>query len=163
MLAYQWNADGVPIPGAVATAYTPVAADVGKVLTITATGTRAGYLAGSATSSASYPVTSVATGPVDPGPDEPVELGTLATTRPTISGKAKVGMKLKAVTGSWTGGTSFTYRWLLNGKVVRGVSGRKWKLPASAKGKKVSVKVTGSKPGYATVTLTSAKTGKVKK
>jgi peptidoglycan/xylan/chitin deacetylase (PgdA/CDA1 family) len=49
-LAYQWLADGTAIPGAIATTYQPVAGDVGKVLTVAVTGTKAGYEAVTTTS-----------------------------------------------------------------------------------------------------------------
>jgi len=37
-LKRQWNAGGVPIPGAVASTYVPVVADIGKTITVTVTG-----------------------------------------------------------------------------------------------------------------------------
>ena len=55
-LAYQWTQDGSDIAGATTSTYTPVVADVGKLITVKVTSTRNGYT----------PVTreSVAAGPV---------------------------------------------------------------------------------------------------
>ena len=76
MLAYQWTVDGADVVGATGAAYTPVAADVGKVITVKVTGTRTGY--------ASVTKESVATAAV--------ALGDLTLApMPTISGTPKFG------------------------------------------------------------------------
>ncbi len=49
-LTYQWSAGGTAIAGATGLTYTPVAADVGKTITFTASGTKTGYDPLSATS-----------------------------------------------------------------------------------------------------------------
>ncbi|MCS5722115.1 cell wall-binding repeat-containing protein [Herbiconiux sp. CPCC 203407] len=68
-LAYQWNAAGVAIAGATALTYTPVATDVGKAITFTVNGTKAGYDPLSATSVATAPVVTAVppTNPPTPG------------------------------------------------------------------------------------------------
>ena len=40
---YQWTVDGTNVGGATCSTYTPVVADVGKVVTVKVTGTKAGY------------------------------------------------------------------------------------------------------------------------
>jgi putative cell wall-binding protein/peptidoglycan/xylan/chitin deacetylase (PgdA/CDA1 family) len=42
-LSYQWNADGVAIAGATGLTFTPTAAQVGKAITFTVSGTKTGY------------------------------------------------------------------------------------------------------------------------
>ena len=42
-LDYQWTADATDISGATTSAYTPAPADVGKVIRVEVTGTKAGY------------------------------------------------------------------------------------------------------------------------
>jgi hypothetical protein len=55
-LAYQWKANGVTIIGATAATYKPVAADTGKALTVTVTGTKTGYPTTAKTSTATTAV-----------------------------------------------------------------------------------------------------------
>ncbi len=91
------------------------------------------------------------------------DLPKVAAGKPTIKGKAVVGKKLTAKPGSWTpAGVTFTYQWLRNGKVIKHATGSKYRLTSKDKGKKVSVRVTGSKSGYASATNTSNPTKKVK-
>jgi hypothetical protein len=82
---------------------------------------------------------------------------------PTIKGKAVVGKKLTAKPGSWTpAGVTFTYQWLRNGQAISGATGSTYKLKNKDKGKKISVRVTGSATGYTPATATSPPTKKVK-
>ncbi len=94
---------------------------------------------------------------VKPKPN-PVVLKTLKSVKPKLKGKFKVRKKIKVKTGKWTAGTTLTYKWLVNGKAVKGKKGKKatLKLTKAMKGKKVAVKVTGTKTGYQTVTKKSA-------
>lgn len=87
-----------------------------------------------------------------------------ATPTPKISGKAKVGKKLKAKTGTWKpSGVSLAYQWYRNSSKIGGATGAGYKLTKKDRGKKIKVAVTGSKAGYASVTKTSKATAKVKK
>lgn len=54
--AFQWLADGVPIAGATNRTYHPVAADVGKRLSVAVTASKAGYESRTAVSAPSLPV-----------------------------------------------------------------------------------------------------------
>jgi hypothetical protein len=56
-----------------------------------------------------------------------------------------------------------SYRWRIGTKVVTGLKGAKqtFVIPRTARGKKISVVVTGQLPGYTTVKKTSAPTAKV--
>jgi len=96
-------------------------------------------------------------------PTAKVRAGTLTTSRPTITGKAKVGRRLTAKHGHWTAGTSFHYRWFANGKRIHYATHRTLKLARKVKGKRITVKVTGTKPGYVTASRTSARTRAVKR
>jgi Ca2+-binding RTX toxin-like protein len=100
---YTWqrcNSDGTGcanIPGATSSSYTIVAADAGKKLQVSV---RATNTAGTST------VTALATDVVLANP--PVN-----SSRPTISGLARVGSVLSATAGTWTGTPTptFTYQW----------------------------------------------------
>lgn len=86
-----------------------------------------------------------------------------ASSAPSISGDAQVGTTLTALRGPWTPSpTTIKYQWRVDGKAITGATGWKWKVPSSARGKKVSVAVTGTKTGYATKTLVSPSSSAVK-
>ena len=55
-LKYQWKANGVVIIGATAATYKPAAAQAGKALTVTVTGTKTGYTTAAKTSAATAAV-----------------------------------------------------------------------------------------------------------
>jgi hypothetical protein len=64
-LKYQWKANGVAITGATAGTYTPTAAVLGKTLTVTVTGSKAGFTTVAKTSAVSVKVAAgVLTAPV---------------------------------------------------------------------------------------------------
>ena len=66
-----------------------------------------------------------------------------------IIGTAKAGNTLTAVTGPWTpAATSFTYQWYRNGAKISGATKYTYKVKSADKGKKLTVKITGHKPGY---------------
>lgn len=76
--------------------------------------------------------------------------------RPAISGKARVGKVLTASAGRWsTGGVKVTYRWLRNGKTIKGADGRRHKVVRADRGRRIQVVVTARKSGWRTDTATS--------
>ncbi len=86
---------------------------------------------------------------------------TLRAPTPKISGTAAVGSKLTAKPGTWTSGTSRSYRWYANGKAISGGTKSSFTPSTAHLGKRITVKVTGKKSGYTTVSRTSAPTLKV--
>jgi hypothetical protein len=97
---FQWNRGGTPIGGATSLTYTPVAADVGTLLTLSVTAMDTG---------GTNTATSAATAAVLPA------IPTIMTV-PTISGTAQVGQVLTATTGTWRNiPTSYAYQWLSGG------------------------------------------------
>ncbi len=145
--AYQWKRNGVAISGATGTSYQVSASDAGKALTVSVTGSQAGYATATKESAATAKVA----------------LGTLTSTTPRISGTQKVGSTLKLIRGSWTSGTTFTYRWYRDGKPISGATKSSYKLPSSSAGHKFRVKVHGVKTGYTTLDRYSAYTGAIRK
>jgi hypothetical protein len=147
---YLWKRSGTTTVGS-AEKYTPVAADIGKTLSVTVTATRAGF-------------TTLTT----PAAVTAAVLGKPFTTAPTptVTGRTTTGSTLTAVTGAWAPSRSvvFTYVW----KRATGVDGtpapiaratsKTYKLVAADKGKYVSVTVTASLAGYARTSRTSAAT-----
>jgi hypothetical protein len=81
----------------------------------------------------------------------------LKTATPTISGTAKVGRWLTAKPGTWSPtGTTLRYQWYRSGKAITGATAKTYKVRISDAGRKVAVKVTGSRAGYLTASRTSA-------
>jgi hypothetical protein len=144
-LSYQWYVDGSPVSAATDPSYTPGTTDLGKPVHVAVTGTRLGY--------PDVTRTSVDTAAVG--------LGVLTTTKPTIRGKALVGRTLTARPGAWTSGTAFRYAWFANGVKVKHASAKTLVLKRAQKGKRITVRVTGSHPGYAAAAMSSARTAKV--
>ena len=145
-LSYQWLRSGVAVPGATGTTYPVTPADLGATISVEVTGTKSGYT--------SVSKVSAVTGPV--------AAGTLATHKPKLKGHAKVGKKLKAKAGSWgPAPVTLTYQWYRSGKKIKGATKATYRLEHADHGKRITVKVTGSEPGYATVMLASKRTAKV--
>ncbi|MCK6079029.1 carboxypeptidase regulatory-like domain-containing protein [Microbacterium sp. EYE_5] len=144
-LSYDWRIDGVSA-GTGQTLVVPASA-VGKALAVTVTGSLAGY--------DTAQQSSASTGAVPPR--------VLTAPTPTISGTVKIGSALTAKPGAWTKGAKLGYQWLVAGKAVKGATKTTFVIPASAAGKAVSVRVTGSSPSYATAAKTSKATAKVLK
>lgn len=86
--------------------------------------------------------------------------------KPKIKGKAKVGKRLRAVPGAWQpADVTFTYRWYRNNKAIKGAKATKrvYTVVRKDKGKRMRVRVTGTKPGYAPDTRWSARTKRVRR
>lgn len=85
-----------------------------------------------------------------------------AAPTPTISGTTKLGSTLTAKAGAWQPSpVTFKYQWKRDGKNISGASATTYKLAQADVGKKLSVAVTGSKPGYKTATKISASTAEI--
>jgi len=144
-VSYQWLRAGVSIKGATSATYTLTKADKGRQLSVRVTASKAGY--------STVAATSAATGKV--------KAGTIKVTKKaTIKGKAKVGTRLKVTKGTYkpAGKTTIKVRWLRGSKTIKGATSRRYKLKAADRGKKLKVKVTVKKPGYATKKYTTKKT-----
>ena len=143
-LAFQWRRDGNKIAGAIGETYRPVAADYRHYLSVTVTAKKAGF-------------TTVSTASVR----SKVAIGRMILTpTPVITGEVKVGSYLK-ISATYDTNSKKSYTWYANGKKV-GTNKSSLKLTSSMKGKKITVKIVISKPGYSTVTRTSAKTATVR-
>lgn len=143
-LTYQWLAAGNPIAGATGSALALTNALLGKRITVRVTGTHVGY------------VRAIRTSVPTPAVGKPLSTGT-----PTISGVAAVTKVLTARAGTWTAGTKLTYRWYADGVAIGNATATTLRLTTAQQGKSITVRVTGSKSGYATVTRGSGATAKV--
>ncbi|GAA5033247.1 fibronectin type III domain-containing protein [Microbacterium fluvii] len=141
--AYQWYANGTTIPGATKATFKIGAAQKAKKISVKVTGTKSGFTTASKTSAATAKATT--------------------SSAAKVTGTAVVGAKLKATTGSWLSGTKLSYRWYADGVAISGATKSTYTVGSAQKSKKISVKITGEKSGYATVVRTSASTLKVAK
>ena len=143
-LTYQWKRNGAAIAKATAGTYVLSASDVGKKITVTVTGSKAGYVTAARTSAA----TAVVTAPK-----------ALQSATPVVTGKTAVGQKLSAKAGTWgPSPVALTYQWKRNGVAIAKASGGSYTVAPADLGKKITVTVTGTKTGYVTAAKTSAAT-----
>jgi hypothetical protein len=140
-LVYQWYLNGLPLPGVVSKTYTPQPKDSGKTLSTAVVVTKPGY----------EDLTILSSGKI-------VATGTLSTKTPTISGAVKVGSTLTAKTTPWISGAKVSYRWMLDGKAIKGATKSTYKLLSSQKGRRISVSVAQSAAGYTSATKVSVST-----
>jgi carboxypeptidase family protein len=134
---YQWLRSGVPIPGATKDHYRAVQADAGTTLTVSVTGSKKGYASATV---ASAP-TALVTG------------GKLTGVTPTISGTPRSGNTLTAVVGNWTPApVTLAIQWYRDGNKISGATGTSYVITAIDRDRKLTVAVTGSKPGFTSAT-----------
>lgn len=144
---YQWNANGQPVAGATGRTFVVPANLVGASMSVTVTGSRDGY--------ADVSKVSAMVGPVKEGSFS-------SAPTPVITGATVVGGTLIADAGVWgPQPVSLSYEWRINSSTVTGATTSSFVVPPAAVGKKITVRVTGSKPGYQTVTRSSAASGVV--
>lgn len=143
---FQWLRSGKVIAGATGDRYTLDADDLGKVVTVKATASKGGYRSASARSQA--PVA--------------VAAATFSAPNPRILGSVALGKVLVADPGTWSTTPTLTYQWYRAGIAVRGATRAVYTVGVADVGKRLSVKVTGTRPGYATAVKVSAVTAAVR-
>ena len=105
------------------------------------------------------PPTGPILGPVSP-PGAPV---ISLTIDPKVRGKVKVGKRLLVTPGGYAPkSVRVSYQWLRSGKVIGKATKSAYKLTRRDRGKKISVRVTYTLSGAATVVRTIRVKGKVK-
>lgn len=140
VLAHQWNRNGVPIGGATATSYALTNADAGATITVTVTGSKAGYSAVAKTSAPTSKVTG----------------GIITPASPQITGVLALGSVLTAVPGDWAPApVSYSFHWKRNGVFIPGAIGAAYTATAADLGTSITVAVDGNRSGYTLVVRTS--------
>jgi hypothetical protein len=140
-LAYQWYSGGTAILGGNVRSFVVGPDQVGATLSVRVTGFGDGLVTRSLMS----------------GETATVVRGTFVPGRPTASGTMRVGATLTAKPGAWQPvPTAVTYRWYANGTQVAGATGPTLTLTSAHVGKRITVRVTGTRPGYTTASATSA-------
>jgi surface antigen len=147
-LTYRWAADGVAIEGADDPSYTPGPSQVGRRLTVTVTGSRQGYAAVRATSPASVAVL--------PGVLIP-------TATPSPQGTPRPGSRLRLAAVRFApAATGLRRQWLRAGRPVPGATGPTYTVRGADLGRRLRVRTTATRRGYAAVTTVSAPTSPVR-
>lgn len=144
----QWERDGDPIPAATAAGYTLAADDLGAVITVTVTASKPGYATTERTSA----------------PVGPIAAGTLTQTPiPSVKPAApRVGQVLTVGNVAWRPlPVDLAYEWLRDGELIDGATTPTHTVTAADVGATIAVRVTGSKPGYSSVTRQSLPTSPV--
>lgn len=147
-LTYTWYAGTTVLQTGYRTYLKLPATAAGKHVKLRITGKKTGY---STTSADSLPTAAVAK-------------GVLTSAKPSIAGVARVGQTVYVAKGYWgPTGVRYTYQWRVNGAAVSSAAGRgtSFKIPRSARGKRITVVLTGRLAGYNTVSRTSAATKRV--
>jgi hypothetical protein len=122
--------------------YTLTSDDLGGTVSVTVTGTKAGYV--SATTSASLPTK--------------VTKGIFQVGVATLSGSRNVGVTLYVSEGNWfPAPAGFVYQWLRNGKVIPGAFSDNYTQTAADRGKRIQVTVGGNALGFVPASGTSKK------
>jgi hypothetical protein len=138
-VTYQWTNDGEDISGATGYRYLLTADDFGHVIRAKVVSTTAGV----AKTLISKPVEFEA-GIIKKAPT------------PGVKGKAVVGSTLTAVARTWTTDVELAYQWYADGSAVDGATDETFEITPALVDAAVSVGVTGTLAGYATVEKLSA-------
>ncbi|MGC5167038.1 hypothetical protein [Luteimicrobium sp. DT211] len=141
-VTYQWYRDATKI-GTGARSYKLTADDSGRKVSVQITAHANGFNDATTTTTPSS-VT--------------VKAAAFGATTPTITGTTKVGATLTAHAGSWPNATRLTYQWKRNGSSISGATKTTYVLTSGDRGTKITLTVTGTLPGYTTVSRTSTAT-----
>jgi hypothetical protein len=75
---------------------------------------------------------------------------------PKLLGISKVGQTISVSAGKWDAGVKLQYQWLRNNVAIPRAVAPKYKLTAADKGKNISIRVTGYRPGFQMITKVAA-------
>jgi len=139
VVTFQWKRNGTPIAKATQPKYRLSKSDVGKSISVTLTGRKAGF-----------------TTRVDTSQSLVAGLGLTRTPTPVVSGTATVGARLVASPGKWAPSkVTLKYAWLRDGEPIPGATFAAYTLTEHDALKQISVRVTGSRKSYTTVSAVS--------
>jgi alpha-tubulin suppressor-like RCC1 family protein len=151
--SYQWTRNGIDIEGATGSSYKLVSDDYQQAISVKVLARRAWW---ADTWSKPAKSVKVAAGSLTTKSVSVVN----TTTRKSVSKYApKFEDVLQASTAAWSPApVTLTYQWLRSGKAIAGATSDTYQVQAEDVGKKLSVKVTGTKTGYKSASKTSSKT-----
>ncbi|MGA8245306.1 MAG: glycoside hydrolase domain-containing protein [Nocardioides sp.] len=134
-LTYEWLRGGLTIGGQTAPTYTLRPADQGSTISVRVRATKPDYAAATATST----------------PTSPVALGLMVCPdQPTVTGRLRTGRTVTATSLGCTSptGVAYRYRWLRDGRAIRGATHRTYTLRPADRGDHLKVRVRAELTGY---------------
>lgn len=162
--AYKWLRNGTPISNATSTTYTPSTADAGAQISFRVTASGIG--GPNVVSADSAPVSvggAVAKPTPSPSPATPAAAALTVRKKATLTGAARVGQRIRLKLPAFAQpGVRFSFSWYAGGKRIKKQTKSSLTLTKGLKGKRITAKITVTKPGFRTLTLTVGPTGKVK-
>jgi hypothetical protein len=138
-VTYQWLNDGEAIDGATAYRYLITPDDFGHNIRVAVVKTTAGVAQTLVSKSVEFEAGIIKKAPT-----------------PGVKGKAVVGSTLTAVARTWTTDVELAYQWYADGSAIDGATEETFELTADLVDAAVSVGLTGTLAGYATVEKVSA-------
>jgi alpha-tubulin suppressor-like RCC1 family protein len=142
-LSYQWRRNGSDVNGATTASYVLTNYDAGSKMSVVVTGSKLNIAPISQVSAQSNMVTG----------------GTLQqTSTPTVEGTLRVGSTLGVDPGTWDPGVNFGFQWKRSGLAIDGATDPTYVLTEADAGAKISVEITGGKPGFNPVMKASLET-----
>ncbi|MCC6831792.1 MAG: hypothetical protein IT200_10645 [Thermoleophilia bacterium] len=149
---YRWFRDGTAIGNATGTTLTLTDAHLGARIHAAVTASGLGAPPATATTA---PVVVTRTGTS--------AKRLTVTRRPAIAGRARVGARLTAKAPRFAQSrVTVRYQWLANGKAIRRATKRILVITAKQRGKRISVRITATRSGFARTVVTSGATVKVR-
>lgn len=135
-LTYQWLHNGTAIPNATASTYRLTVGETAGRLSVTVTGTKAGYNPTSRTSAQTAVIT-------DPNDDTITPVAPVPVIANASS--AQVGVKLITTIGTWAPApVTLAYQWLRDGAAITGATQATYTPVTADEGKTLAIRVTGS-------------------
>ena len=138
-VTYQWLNDGEVISGATAYRYLLTPDDFGHNIRVAVIKTTAGVAQTLISKAVEFEAGIIKKAPT-----------------PGVKGKAVVGSTLTAVARTWTTDVELAYQWYADGSAIEGATDETFEITADLLDAAVSVGVTGTLAGYATVEKLSA-------
>ena len=137
---YQWFRGTSAVSGQTGTSYVVGSSDMGKEITVKATGTKAGYVNGLSISNA-------VTGALNPAP--------IATTPISLAGTGAVGSVLTMTPPVWdTADVTVTFQWFKDASTFTN-NATTYTVASGDVGKTITVRATAAKTGYVSGVSTS--------
>ncbi|MDM4764180.1 carboxypeptidase-like regulatory domain-containing protein, partial [Galbitalea sp. SE-J8] len=135
LVSYQWLVDGRPLPGSVSPSLTVPKSAAGKHVSVVVTAAAAGYTTATATS-----------------PVITIHKVIAKSPKPKTTTTGRVGAAIAVKAMKWPAKTKVSYQWYRNGKPIKKATKAKYTITKADRGKKITLRVTGRKPGYTSVT-----------